>query len=189
MRLPACSRSRQPQYLQSSNCTSFHGRSTTKLFHTKTQPSLRLAPTLHAVQLLETRHTQILHSLIGPWRPHLRPNIGKRHQFVLGAYIINDISISTTRGRAGQFKYNCVNMSSLQGIQEAATAMGVALMSQVFRFSITEVPATVIEWIAAHPGQTALLAVNGVVIFTPAALTAPLLATMGFGASGPVAGE
>jgi len=30
---------------------------------------------------------------------------------------------------------------------------------------------------------------NGILIFTPAALTGPLLPTMVFGASGPVAGE
>ena len=61
--------------------------------------------------------------------------------------------------------------------------------SQVFRISITNVPAVVLGWITTHPGQTALLITNGILIFTPAALTGPLLATMGFGASGPVAGE
>ncbi|PMD60191.1 uncharacterized protein K444DRAFT_722122, partial [Hyaloscypha bicolor E] len=51
------------------------------------------------------------------------------------------------------------------------------------------VPAVVLRWITTHPGQSALLITNGILIFTPAALTGPLLATMGFGASGPVAGE
>jgi hypothetical protein len=50
-------------------------------------------------------------------------------------------------------------------------------------------PAVVHRWITANPGQSALLITNGILIFTPAALTGPLLATMGFGASGPVAGE
>ncbi|KFY28660.1 hypothetical protein V493_02815, partial [Pseudogymnoascus sp. VKM F-4281 (FW-2241)] len=74
-------------------------------------------------------------------------------------------------------------------IQQALTAMGFATLTQVFRFSITTVPANILEWIAAHPGQTVLLVVNGFVIFTPAALTAPILAQMGFGATGPVAGS
>lgn len=80
-------------------------------------------------------------------------------------------------------------MTTFQSIQQAVTAMGFAAMTQVFRFSVTDVPAVVFEWITAHPGQTVLLVVNGVVIFTPAALTGPLIASMGWGASGPVAGE
>jgi hypothetical protein len=75
---------------------------------------------------------------------------------------------------------------SLQVIQQAVS--GIA-QSQVFRLSITNVPAVVHRWITANPGQSALLIANGILIFTPAALTGPLLATMGFGASGPVAGE
>ena len=68
-------------------------------------------------------------------------------------------------------------------------AFGGISQSLVLRFSIGDVPAVVLRWITAHPGQSALLVTNGVLFFTPAALTGPLLATMGFGASGPVAGE
>ncbi|KAG9228065.1 hypothetical protein BJ875DRAFT_270963 [Amylocarpus encephaloides] len=75
---------------------------------------------------------------------------------------------------------------SLQAIQQAVS--GIA-PSRVFRVSITNVPAVVHRWIAANPGQSALLIANGILIFTPAALTGPLLATMGFGASGPIAGS
>jgi hypothetical protein len=67
--------------------------------------------------------------------------------------------------------------------------MGFAALTQVLRFNVTEVPTVVLEWIAAHPSQTALLVVNGVLIFTPAALTGPLLAQLGFGAAGPVSGK
>jgi hypothetical protein len=56
----------------------------------------------------------------------------------------------------------------------------------VLQYSIRDVPAIVLRWIIAHP---ALLVVNGVLISIPAALAGPLLATIGFGASGPVAGE
>ncbi len=75
---------------------------------------------------------------------------------------------------------------SQQVIKQAVS--GIA-QSRVFRVSITNVPAVVHRWITANPGQSALLITNGILIFTPAALTGPLLATMGFGASGPVAGE
>lgn len=75
---------------------------------------------------------------------------------------------------------------SLQVIQQAVS--GIA-QSRAFQISITNVPAVVHRWITANPGQSALLITNGILIFTPAALTGPLLATMGFGASGPVAGE
>ena len=75
---------------------------------------------------------------------------------------------------------------NLQVIQQAASTL---VQSQAFRFSITNVPAVVHKWITANPGQTALLISNGILIFTPAALTGPLLATMGFGASGPVASQ
>jgi hypothetical protein len=71
----------------------------------------------------------------------------------------------------------------------AQQALSVISQSLVLRFSVRDVPAVVLRWITAHPGQSALLVVNGVLIFTPAALTGPLLATMGFRASGPVAGE
>lgn len=74
----------------------------------------------------------------------------------------------------------------LRAIKQAITDFAP---SQTFRFNITTVPAAVLTWIAANPGQSALLVTNGILIFTPAALTAPLLATMGFGATGPVAGE
>jgi hypothetical protein len=56
----------------------------------------------------------------------------------------------------------------------------------VLRFSIRDIPAVVLRWIIVHPGQSVLLVANGVLIFTPAALIGPLLATMGFGASGPI---
>jgi hypothetical protein len=75
---------------------------------------------------------------------------------------------------------------SLQAIQQAVS--GIA-QNRVFRVSITNVPAVVHRWIAANPGQSALLIANGILVFTSAALTGPLLATMGFGASGPIAGE
>ncbi|OBT67307.1 hypothetical protein VE03_02749 [Pseudogymnoascus sp. 23342-1-I1] len=78
---------------------------------------------------------------------------------------------------------------TFQTIHRAATALTSAAPTQVFRFDITTVPSVVLDWIAAHPGQTALLVVNGVLIFTPAALTGPLLASLGFGASGPLAGS
>ncbi len=75
---------------------------------------------------------------------------------------------------------------SLQVIKQAAS--GIA-QSQMFRVNITNVPAVVYRWIIANPGQSALVITNGILILTPAALTGPLLATMGFGASGPVAGK
>jgi hypothetical protein len=75
---------------------------------------------------------------------------------------------------------------SLVAVQQALSVVSQRL---VLRFSVGDVPAVVLRWITAHPGQSALLVANGVLIFTPAALTGPLLATMGFGASGPVAGE
>ena len=71
---------------------------------------------------------------------------------------------------------------NLQVIQKAVS--GVA-QSLVFRVSIINIPAVVHRWITANPGQSALLITNRILIFTPAALTGPL-ATMGFGASGPV---
>lgn len=75
---------------------------------------------------------------------------------------------------------------SLQIIQQATSSI---VQGQTFRFSVTNVPAVVHKWVTANPGQAALLIGNGILIFTPAALTGPLLATMGFGASGPVAGS
>jgi hypothetical protein len=75
---------------------------------------------------------------------------------------------------------------SLKVIQPAVS--GIA-QSRVFRVSITNVPAVVHKWITANPGQSALLIANGILVFTPAALTGTLLATMGFGASGPITGE
>ncbi|KFY68480.1 hypothetical protein V496_01102 [Pseudogymnoascus sp. VKM F-4515 (FW-2607)] len=85
---------------------------------------------------------------------------------------------------------NSVNMATtFQDFQRTVAAMGSGALTQVFRFNITTVPAVVLEWIAIHPGQTALLVVSGVPVFTPAFLTAPILASMGWGASGPVAGS
>ena len=75
---------------------------------------------------------------------------------------------------------------SLQVIRQVVS--GTA-QSQVFLISITNVPAVVLRWITTRPGQSPLLITNGILIFTPAALTGPLLTTMGFEASAPVAGE
>lgn len=46
----------------------------------------------------------------------------------------------------------------------------------------------VLDWISAHPYQTAFHVVNGAIICTPAAASVPLLAALGFGTTGPVAG-
>lgn len=46
----------------------------------------------------------------------------------------------------------------------------------------------VLDWITAHPYQTAFHIVNGVIICTPAAATVPFLSAMGFGTAGPIAG-
>ena len=47
----------------------------------------------------------------------------------------------------------------------------------------------VLDWITAHPYQTAFHVVNGVIICTPAAATVPFLSALGFGATGPIAGR
>ncbi|KAJ8108229.1 hypothetical protein OPT61_g8318 [Boeremia exigua] len=47
----------------------------------------------------------------------------------------------------------------------------------------------ILDWISAHPYQTAFHVVNGVIVCTPAAATVPFLSAMGFGATGPVAGS
>lgn len=46
-----------------------------------------------------------------------------------------------------------------------------------------------IEWITAHPYQSAVYVVNGVVFITPAAVTVPLFGLLGFTQSGPAAGK
>ena len=96
------------------------------------------------------------------------------------------LSVFRSHPSAALLHYNWINAMSPQVIQQPVS--GTA-QSRVFRVSITNVPAVVHRWIAANPGQSALLIANGILFFTPAALTGPLLATMGFGASGPVAGE
>ncbi|OSS48383.1 hypothetical protein B5807_07818 [Epicoccum nigrum] len=47
----------------------------------------------------------------------------------------------------------------------------------------------VLDWITAHPYQTAFHVVNGVIICTPAAATVPFLSALGYGATGPIAGS
>lgn len=47
----------------------------------------------------------------------------------------------------------------------------------------------VLDWIVAHPYQTALQVVNGIIICTPAVVTSPFLAVLGFGAQGPGLGK
>lgn len=59
----------------------------------------------------------------------------------------------------------------------------------VLRFNVRDVPPLIFEWMKAHPGQTVFYVVNGVLVFTPAFLTGPILASMGWVASGPAAGE
>ncbi|KAF2821362.1 hypothetical protein CC86DRAFT_459030 [Ophiobolus disseminans] len=51
----------------------------------------------------------------------------------------------------------------------------------------TQVPQIVLDWIAQHPYQTAFHVVNGVVLFTPAAITVPFFSALGFSAVGPAA--
>jgi len=102
------------------------------------------------------------------------------------AKIGKDISIVLYNKANFEHSTHCVSTMSLQVIQRAASSI---MQSQTFRFSIINVPAVVHKWITANPGQTALLIRNGILIFTPAALTGPLLATMGWGVSGPVAGQ
>ncbi|KFY32997.1 hypothetical protein V495_08530 [Pseudogymnoascus sp. VKM F-4514 (FW-929)] len=81
-------------------------------------------------------------------------------------------------------------VSAVNGFVQAfgVAAEGAASVYSYFN-STGNAPAMVLEWIAAHPGQSALLVVNGVLVFTPAAVTGPLLSQMGFGAAGPVGGS
>lgn len=51
-----------------------------------------------------------------------------------------------------------------------------------------ELTETVLNWISEHPYQTAFHVVNGVIMFTPAAATVPILNMLGFSAAGPTAG-
>lgn len=79
---------------------------------------------------------------------------------------------------------------SLQAIQQAVN--GTA-QNQTFQCNNINVFAFIHRWIIANLVQCVLLLINGILtailIFTPAFLTAPLLAMMGFGATGPIAGE
>ncbi|RDW83501.1 hypothetical protein BP5796_04992 [Coleophoma crateriformis] len=75
---------------------------------------------------------------------------------------------------------------SLQFLHQ--TTSGI-VQSQTFQFGITSVPTAIQGWITTNPRQTALLISSGILNVTPATLTSPLLATMGFGASGPIAGS
>jgi len=50
------------------------------------------------------------------------------------------------------------------------------------------IASAVTAWVAVHPYQTALHVVNGVILLTPAAVTAPIFSALGFTASGPAAG-
>lgn len=61
---------------------------------------------------------------------------------------------------------------SLQAIQQVASGL---MRNVTFQFNVADVPAGVLRWIMANPGQTALGVCNTAVIFTPAALTGPLL--------------
>ena len=79
-----------------------------------------------------------------------------------------------------------MDCTTRQTIQRAASDNAG---SQVFRVSITKVLSVIHKWIIANPGQSAFITTNSFLVFTPAALTGPMLAAMGFGASGPVAGE
>jgi hypothetical protein len=79
-----------------------------------------------------------------------------------------------------------VGTMSLKVIQKV---VGNIVQSRVPRGSITHVSASAHSWIAAHPGRSGLLAINSIVIFAPGALIYPFLAAIGFGASGPIAGE
>jgi hypothetical protein len=63
------------------------------------------------------------------------------------------------------------------------------LQDHVYRFNIADVPPIVFGWMREHPGQTVFHIVNGVMVFTPGALTVPLLASMGWATSGPVGSE
>lgn len=63
------------------------------------------------------------------------------------------------------------------------------LQDHVYRFNIADVPPIVFRWMREHPGQTVFHIVNGVMVFTPGALTVPLLASMGWATSGPVGSE
>jgi hypothetical protein len=56
------------------------------------------------------------------------------------------------------------------------------------RVTIMNATQAVLDWITAHPYQTAFHIVNGVIICTPAAAAVPFLSALGYGATGPIAG-
>jgi hypothetical protein len=50
------------------------------------------------------------------------------------------------------------------------------------------VPQVVIDWVTEHPFQTVVHIANGVILCTPAAITAPIFSALGFSALGPASG-
>jgi hypothetical protein len=62
-------------------------------------------------------------------------------------------------------------------------------LQQIRQIEIQRAPSHVLEWIRANPRQSALIVINGIIIFTPGAITGPVLGALGFGAQGPIAGE
>jgi hypothetical protein len=50
------------------------------------------------------------------------------------------------------------------------------------------IPQVMIDWVVEHPYQTVIHITNGVILCTPAAITAPIFSTLGFSAVGPASG-
>ncbi|KFY10689.1 hypothetical protein V492_04902 [Pseudogymnoascus sp. VKM F-4246] len=79
--------------------------------------------------------------------------------------------------------------SAATTVEDILRIIGDFFQDTVLQYNVRDVPPFVFEWMKEHPGQTVLYIANGVLVFTPASLTGPLLASMGWGAGGPISGS
>lgn len=76
-------------------------------------------------------------------------------------------------------------------VEHNAKELGITVSvaaKNVLYIAKSQLPEEVAQWIAEHPGQTAFIVIGGAVFFAPFLITVPVLSSLGFTASGVVAG-
>jgi len=76
-------------------------------------------------------------------------------------------------------------------VEHTAKELGITVSvaaKNVLYIAKSQLPEEVAQWIAEHPGQTAFIVIGGAVFFAPFLITVPVLSSLGFTASGVVAG-
>lgn len=116
------------------------------------------------------------------WQAFMNPNVLARDHGVLEQFKNRVLALKgAVLGQQGTDRFNHVKDQAVEQLNYAK--------EQAVKVDYGQLSSEILDWIQAHPYQTAFHVANGVVFFYPGLISKPILWGIGFGLSGPRAGK